>query len=343
MQSDTVASTPAIYQRLIDARTVVDQMNAGGPPGTDIVPLPSAVLDRLVDALSGQSASRAPEDHRPTPMERMETARAASVTKASQDFRHQRAWPLAGLSALAAAIWGSRQAFGVNLSKVGAIGWGIGAGAVLIVAVVLLGLTQRGQMRDEQVLRRLYDPETQASALESIAEFPRWLIEKEDDYHANVTDALARLVVLAYFAGMAERTYAADETIRQILRHSRNYAIDDLARLVNMEIEERRKKGADRDDRYDSGSSNSWFSRTQFREMLSSAAGVVPHELTRSTDVLDRFATRLSTVDLAAAVDDASELALARFIDMKVIHSSVHLGRELFSFEDPSKRPRRGR
>jgi len=75
-----------------------------------------------------------------------------------------------------------------------------------------------------------------------------------------------------------------------------------------------------------------YFTRRRFREGLGSTAYFDYGGLYKV----------LSTIDFSAAVEDAAELALARFVEMKVLTSRQDLGQELFVIRrepDPDSEP----
>src|SRR5262245_60923207 len=94
----------------------------------------------------------------------MQKIRSVAATKASDDFRNHRTLPTARIGAIAAALWATRQIFGVNLTHVGTTVWAVGAGSVVVIAILLLLLMRKAQHHDEQVLRRLFDADVQGYA-----------------------------------------------------------------------------------------------------------------------------------------------------------------------------------
>lgn len=103
MQSQSLDGTPDRYRALVDARRVVEELEGEGaaPRGGELVPVPAAILERLIKAVERQTP---PRPMGPSATERMQTTKSAAVTKASQDFRNGRTRPLAGGSAIVAFL-----------------------------------------------------------------------------------------------------------------------------------------------------------------------------------------------------------------------------------------------
>jgi len=74
------------------------------------------------------------------------------------------------LGTVTATIWGTRQAFGADLSHVGTLAWAIASGGVVLAAFALWILIYRIQTHDEETLRREFNPDIQASALRLMKE-----------------------------------------------------------------------------------------------------------------------------------------------------------------------------
>jgi hypothetical protein len=251
MQAETATQTTETYRRLIDARTSLDELSSANNErgSTELVPMPAAVVERLLDII--QKPNIAAEPPKPPIIERMQTNRSVAITKASQDFRNRRALPLAGLGTIVAALWGTRQAFGANLSHVGTVVWAAVSAGIVVIVFMLLILVRQAQSRGERALRRFYDPDVQADALRSL----------RDEMDSEDVD---------------------------------------------------------------------YFTRRHFRDALGSAAYYGHKQLYNV----------LSTIDFSAALEDATELAIARFVEMKVLTSRQDLGQELFIFHrkpDPER------
>jgi hypothetical protein len=176
MQVDTVDETPDRYRRLVAARQAVDDLAVSGIGKAELVPMPSKVLERLLDMVE-RTTTAPPASSATVPVaELMQEHRMTSVAQASKDFTRQRTLPLSGIGALAAAVWGSRAAFGADLSHVGTVYWGAGAGTVMLLSAMALLLARQVQREDDWRLRMLYDPDFQADALDLLEdhrEIPR--------------------------------------------------------------------------------------------------------------------------------------------------------------------------
>lgn len=275
LQSETVTETPEIYRRLISAREAIDKLDVANEKrqGTELIPMPTVMLERLLDAI--QKPSQVTEQKGPTVTERMQASRSVAITKASQDFRNRRKLPLAGLGAVSAILWGTRQAFGANLSNVGTIVWSAAAGVILLMSIFFLAIVSRIQNSDEDTLRQLYDPDTQAIALEGISSLVRTGVIRER-FTRNI--------------------------FRKALWYIANNRTDARVRFRTEDIDFREAEN--------------------FRETIMSFPG--PRERKGL-----RF---LSTTDFVGALDDSSELAIARFIEMGVLRSKQERGREMFEF-----------
>lgn len=268
LQSETVAETPEIYRQLINARDAIDKLDTadGKRVGTELIPIPTAMLERLLDAI--QKPPQITERKGSTAIERMQSSRSVAITKASQDYRNRRKLPFAGLGALSATLWSTRQAFGANLSGAGTLVWTAVAGVILLVAISLFAATSRTQNSDENILRRLYDPDIQAIALDLM---PR-----------NTRRRFARAVFRKALWYVAHGPEVESE----------------LSRARSLGIE----------------------------ESLLDIAMTYPGPQER------KGLHRLSTTDFLSALDDSSELALDRFVEMDVLRSKQVRGRERFEF-----------
>jgi hypothetical protein len=266
MQPDTATHTSPLYRQLVVARESLNELGAAssGARGAELVPIPSAVLERLIDAISKPDQKATPQE--PSVSERMQANQLVAVTKASQDFRNRRALPLAGLGTLTAALWATRQAFGANLSHIGTAVWaGATVGIILIVVLVFL-MTSNAQGRDEVFLRRIYDPDVQAEALRRI--------------------------------GMSDFFNAARGFTRSDFRMALWGTSMSRSGLANLPVGEKSS-----------------------------------HE-----DPTGRPRNRiLSTIDRVGALDDATQLAMSRFLEMDVLASRRELGLEVFEFKLISK------
>lgn len=166
LQPDTLDETSEEYRLLSEAHEFLDEHEdaEATPHSTAIMPMPAQTLEKIVEALSG--ANKPPAPGIDPPEIRMLDHTTRAVTKASTDFRNGRSLPLAGFGALVVAVVGTREVFGVRTTALDRQMWYLGAGGALIVALVVFLLARINQGRDESSLRRLYDPDIQAEALE---------------------------------------------------------------------------------------------------------------------------------------------------------------------------------
>jgi hypothetical protein len=115
--------------------------------------------------------------------EHMRNVKAVATTKASQDFRHTRSLPLAGLGTITGLVWGSQKVFGADLSGAGTELWAIGALVVVFASACTFLLAAKIQREDEVRLRAMFDPDIQAEALrftvERVRSFTRRLYRPE--------------------------------------------------------------------------------------------------------------------------------------------------------------------
>jgi hypothetical protein len=165
LQPETTEHTSVLFRQLVAARVAIDELESADKKGEDaqLVPITTAALERMLSAIA--RPTQPTEAARSQVNERMQSSRAVAITKASRDFRNYRKLPLAGLSAIAAAIWATRQAFGANLTHIGTIVWSSAAGGFILIAILFLAGLSRIQGEDEEILRRLYDPDVQVDAL----------------------------------------------------------------------------------------------------------------------------------------------------------------------------------
>src|SRR5712692_3158236 len=81
MQAATLTQTSDVYRRLIEARAALEQI--GGttrrPRGTDLIPMPVAILEQLLEAV--QRAHQTSPGGGSSATERMQTQRSMAITK----------------------------------------------------------------------------------------------------------------------------------------------------------------------------------------------------------------------------------------------------------------------
>jgi hypothetical protein len=292
LQADTVTRTPDIYRRLVNAREALDRLERDIPEHKSAELVPLSFLERVLDIIQKPVPTSGPGE--PPPIERMRKSRSVAITKASEDFRKRRTLPTAGIGAIAAAVWATRQIFGVNVTHVGTINWAIGAGSVVIIAVILLLLMRKAQRNDEQVLRQLYDPDVQGSAL-------RGGPITRSQYRTN----------LWYMSVVPTRRLTTLIAPIRRLRRRRAYRLQ-----LQLEYESKMEAGFD--------------DRQKLRENLrmheEKLHSYYPPVVRFSEDyvLIHRFADEgvsrfLSTVDLASALEEASQLALARLVELSIL------------------------
>ena len=118
LQPDGVTETTEEYRLLVEARELLENYaNRDHTASTAIVPITSVALEKLINALDrrpesaelsrDQKKAQAVAEQRQVEV-RMRDSASAAVTKASQDFRHSRTLPFAGIGTIAAAAWASR-------------------------------------------------------------------------------------------------------------------------------------------------------------------------------------------------------------------------------------------
>jgi hypothetical protein len=132
-------------------------------PSKDVVPIPQDVMGRLLDIVE-TSVAQKPEPKADPTIEMRRVAKT-SATKASSDFTKVRTLPLAGLGGVVAVLWGLTSAFDVDIPKLDATSFSIGALFILLVCAIGLTVAAYAQRRALQILRRLYDPRIQEDAL----------------------------------------------------------------------------------------------------------------------------------------------------------------------------------
>jgi hypothetical protein len=315
LQTDTIVRTPDIYRRLINARDSLDRLGKEIPEhkSTELVPI--TLLERVLDVIQKPVPNSGSQE--PTATERMQKSRSVAITKASEDFRHRRALPTAGIGAIAAAIWATRQIFGVNLTHVGTIAWAAGAGSVIIIAIIVLLLMRKAQSNDERALRRLFDPDVQGSALDEYGPITR------SEYRTH----------LWYMSVTPIRRPAARIAF---IRRLRRLHVNRLRGLEHRTMETMHRMEDDPGSEVDRDRLQEMLS--MYREKLKSYRP--PSSLYSRTYMLThRFAGEgesrfLSTVDLASALDEASQLALTRFIEIGILESTQSRGLEEFRIKE---------
>lgn len=153
------------YRLLAEARTWLDEHDGDSlAPSTALVPMPAQTLEKIVDALSERS-SQSSAGRKESPEARLISHSSAAVRKASEDFRRARTYPLTGLGTLATAVIATRSTLNVEDSTLESAYWYAGAASVILLAVLILVRSRQSQERDEEILRRLYDPDIHGVAL----------------------------------------------------------------------------------------------------------------------------------------------------------------------------------
>lgn len=314
MQSDTIARTSELYYRLVDALSAASRLTGqgGAQNSTQLIPVPIAALERLIQIIQKPEplAQGQPDRLGPSAAEKMYATRSIAVTKASKDFRNRRRLPLAAIGTLTGALWATRQTFGANLTDVGTAAWAFSAAGIIAIMIVLFIWTYRIQDQDEETLSRLFDPDIQGTALRFASEkgssflflkengFSRrefrqalWYLAVDGDSKRRLT---ARWVYPKLISGELGRARFSLDEMRRELQYPKKYR--------NYPEEWRRNQERDLTRKYSS------LLNPRRRGM----------------------ATLFSAVDLANALDDATEPAINRFLDMGVIESSQKFGMESF-------------
>jgi hypothetical protein len=170
LQTSTSKKSQSEYQELTLARVQL--------PGTELLALDTK--QQMVKVPAGVLERWIAKGEPPTPPEssaakkirtaaksvaRMQTQYASAATKANSDFRRARAIPLGSLSALAAALWGTRAALDIQIPHINWGVWSWGCGVVLAASLGFLLLSAYFQERAESWLRHLYESDVQAEAL----------------------------------------------------------------------------------------------------------------------------------------------------------------------------------
>jgi hypothetical protein len=300
MQEETVGETSDRYRRLIEARTALDNMAGASDQrvGGELIPIPSRLLERLIERLDTPSAARSQVQREggPSAGEQMRSSRTVAVTKASQNFRNRRTLPLTALGAVTAALWATRQAFGANLTHVGTVLWAGVAGGILVLTLFSLIYIWRIQAQDEEVLRRLFDPDVQARALGPLerAAFTRLRFRRALWFEATAQSRRTHIVVPYFFRHNFRRTSFKASVVKRI---------NEL------------------DEMEDVGDHLRWL---VLKESL-----LGPYWDAYGPD-RGGLARVLSTADLVGALDDAGQLAIARFVEMGALIPSQSSGLETF-------------
>jgi hypothetical protein len=274
MQSSTIEDTSEQYRLLVEAHEFLAGRNNSQGSG-ELVPVPAATLELMLKAALEQRPAPTPVQPTESPVERMQTRRHVVATQASQDFTTKRTLPLAGLGVLAAAVWGTRQTFGANLSDIGTTVWALGASFVVIISIVSLLAASRAKDSDIWRLRRLFDPDIQATALR--------------------------------VSGSSGREFS-----RALYKFN-------LARIADGRF----------DPEWDAAAA-SFRTRPDEPE---------PWMIVNPSRALRRSTLRanLSTVDLEGALEDATSLSLARFVEIGAITYRVSLGSDLYTLARDDK------
>jgi hypothetical protein len=157
----------SLYRKLVEARQAADRFERSSSErrSSELDRLPNMIIEKLAESLQAPPRVAPPLAGELPAQLRIENHRHSAATKASADFRNGRSIPLAGLGVLVAAIWGTRTTFGARLSGVGTALWSVGASLLVAGACAVWVLAARSQRRDESVLRGLYDPEVQEQVL----------------------------------------------------------------------------------------------------------------------------------------------------------------------------------
>jgi hypothetical protein len=247
------------------------EIQTTGEMETSLSTIPVKTLVRLLDGVE----SRIPVADARQPEREMKKVATVAATQARRDFRASRTLPFAGFGAIVVTLWGLREAFGVDLTWVGTLAFGVAATSAVVVAFViylLLGATQR---RDEGILKRLFTTRVQTAALRDVLERKQSIERQHRTGHVGEVDFdhdyfLARLWVAA--SGR-----------------------DDLDDALYYARSRRQQQSAYR--RYEGGPSGHF----------------------------------LSTVDLAAAAEEAADLALDRFVALGTVVAVPSLGGDRFA------------
>ena len=295
-----------LYRELIEAREETKRLSQSSErlstelerlaQTSDLERIPAMIVEKLSQALTETARTAAPPAGEPPAQIRIDDHRKAAATKASSDFRHDRSVPLAGLGVIVAAVWGTRLSFGAKLSGVGTTLWSLGAGAIVLGAAICWALAARSQFRDETALRRLYDPEVQERTFDA-------LIERSPQFtRAAFRWRLWKEAVYGTLSAKERRRLPARQEWA-----SRYY--DDMRDLHDIETSDNLASGL----REPLGPPLPWRRRTQVGNWFSPGKASV-----------------LSTVDLDSALVDATDLALARLQQLKVIEGVIWHGKEMY-------------
>lgn len=251
--------------RLVQARgELLGHRKAGVPPSKDLVSVSPEAQMMEIYRESMTNKNQTTTMPRPDPMEAMRTTVKATATQASSDFTKARTVPFATASTLIVAVYGLRTFFNVGEMELPSewfypIFWG--AAVFIIGGYIAVNLAQRKASR---VLRSLYNPDVQESALNFIE-------EETSDYFG---DHSQRMIEVSKNHGRSHR------------------AVDDGNGFI--------------------------ISRGLYQDSLSDTAG---------NNSLVGF---LSTIDLAAATEDATGLALDRLCELKIVEPVVYRRRHAF-------------
>lgn len=277
LQGETSPDQAERYRELVESREELRALDSGiEATGTELVAIPRTTLELML-AGSSSSRSRKPEK---APGERaaqrMHKRAVASATKASDDFRKSRSWPIGGLLAFVGAVWATREAFGANFSSIGTSVWAGGALTIVSVGALFWAISARSTKLDEERLRRLYEPSTQEFALMSVSH---------------------------------------DLSIEELLADR-----DSMHRDIDFYYRKSR------------------FRREDFTEALWHASG----RNNRSSSLLFRqrksvLSSLFSTVDLRSGLTDASNLAIERYFEMKLVEATFSGPREWLRLVDLSE------
>ncbi|WDF31974.1 hypothetical protein PTW37_08715 [Arthrobacter agilis] len=266
---------------LIEARGKItgdDQTDT--PLSTDLVPV--SLVSQMMEAIqNSQPKESTSASSRPDPILSMRTNVKAVATRASADFTKSRSLPFAGFGALVVSIYGLRNNFDVDVLQLPTeLFYPLFITSVTLIVLGYFTATLCQKLAS-LILRSLYNPDVQESALNSLGD------DSSD-----------------YFGSHSQRVF--DMKGRPEGSHR---ATDDGAGII--------------------------ISRGLYRYALGKEAFGEAGPRARS---LRLFISLLSTIDLSAATDDATGLALDRLCDLKIIEPIVYERRQAFRliFEHPT-------
>jgi len=295
MRRDTVNGISDDYMRLAVARVAISKIDGNNSVSHELGTIPPAIRERALAIIEGQG--RASSIH-PSAEEVMCARRSFWVTKASDDFRSYRVFPLTGIMALLAVVLAGKKVFDISQPVLASTAHAAAKTAldkttddtpflmvlVILVAFIVLFIARIVQSWDEETLLRLFDPDIQGNALRKVVGLSRSFTRTE------FRDSLA---------------FAADEQL------PRQWAFI-LPHLLNSKLIRRVANSAHGD--LDWGASVSDFS-----------AEAQDNEIPALRQFL-RTGGILTTVKFTTALEEAAELSIMRFAEMDLLHSVQELG-----------------